>query len=90
MTLNYLEKYKLKQHCRKERHFANNTDALASMISAGIGYSVLSEDYARPLVKKGEIFDVSPSQFLDFKIALAWYPRPEMPDYFKSLIKALL
>ena len=89
MTLNYLDKYKLKQHCRKERHFANNTDALASMIAAGVGYSVLSEDYARPHVKKGELFDVSPSQFLDFKIALAWYPRPEMPDYFKALIKAL-
>lgn len=89
MTYNYLDKYKLKSKARPSRHFANNTDALTAMISAGLGYSVLSEEYATPYIKKGEIFDLSPTQFYDFKIALAWYHRPHMPDYFKSITKAL-
>ena len=71
MTYNYLDKYKLKSKARPSRHFANNTDALTAMISAGLGYSVLSEEYAAPYIKKGEIFDLSPTQFYDFKIALA-------------------
>ena len=89
MTFNYLEKYKLKSKARTDRHFANNTDALTSMIAAGVGYSVLSEEYAASYIKKGEIFDISPLQFYDFKIALAWYHRPRMPGYFKAMTKAI-
>jgi LysR family transcriptional regulator, chromosome initiation inhibitor len=89
MTFNYLDKYKLKSKARKERHFANNTDALTSMIASGLGYSVLSEEYATPLIKKGEIFDISPAQFFDFKIALAWYHRPNMPEYFRHITKTI-
>ena len=39
MTFNFLDKYKLKTQVQKERHFANNTDALISMIVGGLGYS---------------------------------------------------
>jgi LysR family transcriptional regulator, chromosome initiation inhibitor len=90
MTFNYLDKYKLKSKAKKERHFANNTDALTSMIASGMGYSVLSEEYAAPYIKKGELFDVSPAQFFDFKIALAWYHRPHMPDYFRHITKMIV
>lgn len=90
MTFNYLDKYKLKSKASKERHFANNTDALTSMIASGLGYSVLSEEYAASHIKKGELFDVFPSQFFDFKIALAWYHRPHMPAYFKLITKTII
>lgn len=86
MTFNYLEKYRIKAKAQSDRHFANNTDALMSMIEQGLGYSVLSEEFAK---KNGEIFDISPDQFYDYKIALAWYYRPEMPDYFKTIVKAI-
>ncbi len=89
MTFNYLDKHKLKVKAKKERHFANNTDALTSMIISGVGYSVLSEEYASAYIKKGELFDISPAQFYDFKIALAWYHRPYMPEYFKAITKAI-
>lgn len=89
MTFNYLDKYKMKTKALKERHFANNTDALISMVGAGIGYSVLSEDFALPYVKSGLLFDAEPAQYLDYKVALAWYHRPELPQYMKSLIKIL-
>lgn len=89
MTFNYLEKYRLKNKARKERHFVNNIDAIAAMVSAGLGYSVLSEEFAKPFVKKNELCELALNQFLDFKIALAWYPRAEMPDYMASIIKAI-
>lgn len=89
MTFNYLDKYKHKTKALKDRHFANNTDALLSMVGAGIGYSVLSEDFALPYVKNGLLVDTEPAQYLDYKVALAWYHRPELPLYMKTLIKIL-
>jgi DNA-binding transcriptional LysR family regulator len=89
LTFAYLEKYRFINRARKERHFANNTDALISMIAAGLGYSVLTEELAQSHVNRGEIFKIAAHQFLDFKIALAWYPRPEMPDYFKAIVQSL-
>ncbi len=89
MTFNLLEKYKLKSKARTERHYANNTDALASMVSDGIGYSVLAEQFAEPLIKKTQLLKLGTDYFYDFKVALAWYPRHEMPDYFRAIVKAL-
>lgn len=89
MTYQYLDKYRLKNKAQPNRHYANNTDALLSMIEMGLGYSVLAEDFAKDAIKKGEIVDISPDQFFDYKIALAWYYRPEMPEYFKAIIKAI-
>jgi LysR family transcriptional regulator (chromosome initiation inhibitor) len=89
MTFNYLDKYKLKNLANKERHFANNTDALISMIASGLGYSVLADEFAQQYVKRGDLIKLGGEQFLDFKIALAWYPRPEKPEYFQAIIKNL-
>lgn len=86
MTFQYLEKYRLKNKIQSDRHYANNTDALMSMVEKGLGYSVLSEEFAK---KNREIYDISPDQFFDYKLALAWYYRPEMPEYFKAIVKAL-
>lgn len=89
MTYNFLDKYKLKSQAKKERHFANNTDALVSMIAGGLGYSVLAEEFAGPHVKRGEVFKLGDDLFLDSKIALAWYPRHEKPEYFQAIINTV-
>lgn len=89
MTFDFLEKYRWLSKCRKERHFANNTDALASMIKSGLAYSVLSEEFSLADLKRGELIDLAPGKFTEHRIALAWYPRPEMPSYFKDLIDAI-
>lgn len=89
MTHSFLEKNKLLKQARRERHFANNTDALASMLVMGAGYSVLSEEFVQPYINRGELVDIAPGKFYDFPLAVAWYPRPEMPDYFRDLLDAL-
>ena len=89
MTFNILDKYKLKPQITKERHFANNTDALASMITGGLGYSVLAEEFAALHVKRGELIKLGEDLFLDYKIALAWYPRHERPVYFQAIISTI-
>ena len=89
-TFEFLEKFNLSSDSKASRHFVNNTDALASMISLGAGYSVLAEDQAREFFKRHELIDLMPGKFMDLSdICLAWYPRPEMPGYFKDILAAL-
>jgi LysR family transcriptional regulator (chromosome initiation inhibitor) len=89
-TFDYLEKYNLSKHTNSSRHFVNNTDALASMISLGAGYSVLAEDLAGEWIKRKLLINLMPGSFLDLSdMCVAWYPRPQMPPYMAEIIKAI-
>jgi len=88
-TLNFLKKYKLNKLINRERHFINNIDALTALIVAGQGFSVLSKKFATPYLKRKEIFNIFPDKSLKIEFALAWYPRKQMPSYFKNTIKAI-
>ncbi|QDK39380.1 LysR family transcriptional regulator [Bdellovibrio sp. NC01] len=89
VTFDLLKKYKLNKKARPERHYANNIDALTSMIQHGAGYSVLTAEYAQDFIKDGSLIVLDKTMFLDDPVALAWYPRNEMPLYFKDLIEAI-
>ena len=85
-TFRYLEQFGLLQLARRERHLANNTDALAALVAEGHGYSVLSRDFAAPLLEDGRLITLNRGQSMKIEFALAWYPRHEMPAYFGRLI----
>jgi len=89
MTFAYLRAFGFFKSARADRHFANNTDALASMVGLGIGYTVLAKEFAEPLLRHGKLAVLEPNQVFQFRMALAWYPRPEMPAYFRALVRAL-
>jgi DNA-binding transcriptional LysR family regulator len=88
-TFAFLRKHDLSAMARRRRHLVNNPDALAELVAAGFGYSVLAEDFAAPLVADGRLVDLCPGRHLDQEIALAWYSRHEMPAYFRALIDAI-
>lgn len=88
-TFRYLDKHRLRRRARLERHLANNTDALAALVVAGHGYSVLSTDFAAPLLKRKALVELHPGKRLEIEFALAWYPRPAMPEYFAALVRSI-
>lgn len=88
-TFSFLRGHGLLADVRRRRHLVNNPDALASLVAAGLGYSVLSADVAAPLLAEGRLIDLCPGRHLDREVALAWYPRHEMPAYFQALIDAV-
>jgi len=88
-TLDYLRFFTGLEPRRSERHFSNNTDALATMISKGLGYSVLAEDFATSVANSLEIEQLNLGQDFSIEFSLAWYPRPEMSAYFRALIEAV-
>lgn len=88
-TLEYLKRHKLETLARKDGHYVNNTDALISMINAGVGYSVLSKNFVEPYIKDKQMVELSPNKAVKIDFVLAWYPRREMPKYFREIIKLI-
>lgn len=89
MTYNFLDKYKWRPLARDDRHFVNNTDALADMLTAGIGYSVLAEEFAKPMIAQKKLVNLAPGKFYDYPIAAAYYARKHPPAYWTTLLKSL-
>ena len=88
-TFAFLREHGLPPAARPRRHLVNNPDALAAMVAGGLGYSVLAGDFAAPWLADGRLVDLLPGRWLDQDVALAWYPRREMPAYFRALIDAV-
>ena len=89
MTFNYLKTHHLFEHAKTDRHFVNNTESLAYLITAGIGYGVLTQEFARPYIQREEIIVLNYDKIYAHKIALAWYPRVECPNYFRAVVDAI-
>jgi DNA-binding transcriptional LysR family regulator len=85
-TFAFLREHGLLSGARRRSHLVNNPDALAELVADGLGYSVLPDDFAGPFLEEGRLVDLFPGRTLDQEIALAWYPRHEMPGYFRALI----
>jgi LysR family transcriptional regulator, chromosome initiation inhibitor len=89
ITQQFLEHHDLTSMARTDRHFANNTDALATMVESGIGYTVLSVEFATPLIDANRIAAIGGRRHWDYGLAVAWFPRRHMPDYFRAILKAI-
>lgn len=85
----YLSKYELLDFARSEKIYANENRTLVSMIRQGIGYGTLNSEIAAEYIERKELIALNSSKTLQEKIALAWYPRNEMPGYFEAVIKGI-
>lgn len=88
MTKSYLKHLGVLNEMRSERYFVNNNTALIRLLIEGFGYGVLTNEVAQPFLEDKELIPLH-SGGITNDLALAWYPRPEMPNYFKALIKAI-
>jgi LysR family transcriptional regulator, chromosome initiation inhibitor len=88
MSHEYLRRLSLLKEARTERHFINNNSALIQMFRQGLGYGVLTMEVAQPFFDRGELVALHKGAFTN-ELALAWYPRPEMPKLFGALIAAI-
>ncbi len=89
VTFNYLKTHHLFSAAKKERHFVNNTESLAYLITTGLGYSTLTEEFARPYIERGEMIVLNDGKTYEHHMALAWYARLECPTYFRTLVDAI-
>jgi LysR family transcriptional regulator (chromosome initiation inhibitor) len=89
ITYNYLKQYDLFDHARHSRYYINRTDDIAYLISKGVGYSVLTKEFAELYVQNKQLIVLNQSKIYNVQLVLAWYDRPEPPCYFSALIDAI-
>lgn len=88
-TLNYLKKFDLVSQLKKPRIFVNNNEAIIKYFSRGIGFGTLTQEIAKPHLDAGELTVLNGGAVMEDPLALVWYPRPEMPPYFKAIIDSI-
>ena len=88
-TFNYLKHYDLNQDIKNQRYYANRIEALAFMVANGIGYSVLTKDFAKPWLENGKLMTLNNDQTYRNQYYLSYYERKEMPPYLRELINVI-
>ncbi|MBX9586094.1 MAG: LysR family transcriptional regulator [Gammaproteobacteria bacterium] len=89
MTFAYLKEFSLLDNIQPDRHFVNNTESIAELFIAGLGYGILTEEFARPYVMSRQLILLNKKKTFKHDLTLAWYSRPEPPKYFAALINAI-
>lgn len=89
MSFQYLRQFGLLDRAKKDRYFANSTEAICEMFCAGLGYGVLTLEFAEPWLRQGKLIALNGKKYLENRLALAWYPRPQRAPYFDTLIKTV-
>lgn len=88
--IEYLRQAGLLDQLKRRRLFVNDNQALLSLVTQGLGFAALPRELADPLLASGDLILIHKAgKPLKTEIALAWYPRREMPDYFREIIKSL-
>ncbi len=88
-SIDYLKKHGLSEKVKQPRLFVNNNEAIIKLFCHGVGFGTLTQEVARPHLASGDLIPLNGGAFVESPLALAWYPRPEMPGYLKAVIDAI-
>lgn len=88
-TLQYLQKFDLLAKMKKPRLYINNNEAMIKFFCHEIGFGTLTQEVAQPYLDRGELQTLHKGGVLEDPLALVWYPRPEMPAYFRAIVAAI-
>jgi LysR family transcriptional regulator, chromosome initiation inhibitor len=87
-AFNYLKKFDLGP-LKRPRLFVNNNDAILRLFIEGVGFGTLTHEIAQPYVQNGDLILLNGGASMEESLALVWYPRTQMPVYFKAIIAAI-
>jgi DNA-binding transcriptional LysR family regulator len=67
----------------------NENVTLLRVIELGRGFGVLPRDIAEPLIDDSRLAVLNHGRSYKIPFALAWYPRKEMPEYFRDIVQMI-
>jgi DNA-binding transcriptional LysR family regulator len=85
--LDYLQTFELSHHVKRPRFCVSENVTLIRLLELGLGFGVLPREIAEPLIKAGTLVSLNQGRTYKIPFALAWYPRKEMPEYFREIVK---
>jgi DNA-binding transcriptional LysR family regulator len=87
--LDYLRTFDLLEHFKRSRLCVNENITLIRLLELGLGFGVLPKEIAEPMVSDRRIALLNQGRTYKIPFALAWYPRKEMPEYFRELVQMI-
>jgi len=87
--LDYLGTFNLLQHVKRSKFCASENITLIRLLELGLGFGVLPREIAEPMINEGKLGLLNQGRTYKMHFALAWYPRKEMPDYFREIVQMI-
>jgi len=84
--LDYLRTFDLLRHFKRSLFCVNENITLIRLLELGLGFGVLPREIAEPLVGENRLAVLNQGRAHKIPFALAWYPRREMPGYFREIV----
>ena len=87
--LDYLRTFNLLESFKRSKFCVSENITLIRLLELGLGFGVLPKEIAEPLIAGGRLVSLNQGRSHKIPFALAWYPRREMPDYFREIVKMI-
>jgi DNA-binding transcriptional LysR family regulator len=87
--VDYLRTFDLLERFKRSKLCASENITLIRLIERGMGFGVLPREIAEPLIDEGKLLCLNQGRSHKSPFALAWYPRKEMPDYFREIVRMI-
>jgi DNA-binding transcriptional LysR family regulator len=87
--LDYLKTFDLLEHFKRSRFCVSENITLIRLLELGLGFGVLPKEIAEPLINENKLVSLNQGRTYKIPFALAWYPRREMPDYFREIVRMI-
>lgn len=87
--IDYLKTFRLLDRFKRSRFCVNENVTLIRLIELGLGFGVLPREIAEPLIREKKLVTLNQGRSYKIPFALAWYPRREMPDYFREIVRLI-
>jgi DNA-binding transcriptional LysR family regulator len=87
--IDYLRAFSLLERFKRTRFCVSENITLIRLIEFGHGFGVLPKEIAEPLIRENKLVALNQGRSHKIPFALAWYPRKEMPDYFRELVRVI-
>jgi len=87
--IEYLRTFNLLERFKRSRFCVSENITLIRLLELGLGFGVLPKEIAEPLIADNKLATLNQGRSYKIPFALAWYPRKEMPDYFRELVQMI-
>jgi DNA-binding transcriptional LysR family regulator len=87
--IDYLRTFDLVEHFKRTRFCVSENVTLMRLLELGLGFGVLPKEIAEPLIREGKLTSLNQGRTHKVPFALAWYPRREMPGYFREVVQMI-
>jgi len=87
--IDYLRTFNLLDRFKRSRFCVSENITLIRLLELGLGFGVLPKEIAEPLIRENKLAALNQGRSYKIPFALAWYPRREMPDYFREIVRMI-